>query len=222
MKNLSYKYVALALCLLSACREAKQSIEETLHPKVQKNKPASHGTPATDASGLMKEALSALPDEHYPSLFENASTLDSIQQALQNLPKFKGKNLFFLRGITFYNYKGGMIFIDLQDPDKPENVDTYTYSNGEWAQERPVKISGNFPVKLLLAPLDGVKFSTAKKVYDLGLEKAKTVEEAEPISHVYFNQLKELRVKEWYLMINGARHNYNVRFDANGNLVSMK
>lgn len=222
MKNLSYKYLILVLCLLCACQEAKKSIDETLHPKVQKNKKATSNSSTTSSTEVISEIISSLPDEKYKSLFESASTLDSIQQALQNLPNLKGKELFFLRGVTFYDYKGGIISIDLQDPDKPENVDTYSYSNGEWAQERPVKITGSFPVKLLLAPFDGIKFSTAKKVYDFGVEKAKAVEGAEPISHVYFNQLKAVHVKEWYLMINGDRHNYYVRFDANGNLISMK
>lgn len=70
--------------------------------------------------------------------------------------------------------------------------------------------------------LDEVKSSTAKKVYDTGMEKAKTVEGAESITHVYFNQIKAVHVKEWYLMIKGARRNYQVKFDVNGKFVGMK
>lgn len=80
-------------------------------------------------------------------------------------------------------------------------------------------ITGNshFSLEMLLMPLDEVKFSTAKKVYDIAMEKSKTIEGAEPTSHVYFNQIKAVHVKEWYVMIRGARRQYRITFDINGN-----
>lgn len=227
MKTSAYKLLIIgwAFCLFTACKQAQQSIDETLHPRPQKQKtaPTSSATgtsTSVSVSSIISDAMAG--EEQYKSIFESASTLDSIQQALQNLPKLKGKRLFFLKGFYFYDYHGGMISIELQDPDRPENVDTYTYSNGEWLMQGPVKISGHFPLKLLLAPLDEVKFSTAKKVYDIGVEKAKDVEGAQPITHVYFNQIKEVHVKEWYLMIKGDRRDYQLTFDATGTLVKTR
>ena len=224
MKTLRYSVLAIILSLpfLVSCNEARKSIEETLHPKPRKKvAPADSPTSSTVVSSS-SYSFSTDSQESFKSIFESAAALDSIQQELKNLPHFKGKKLFFLRGFYFYDYQGGIISIDLQDPDNTKNIDTYTYSNGEWSIRQPVKITGNFPLKFLLAPLDEVKFSTAKKVYDAGLEKSKTIEGAEPITHVYFNQIKEVHVKEWYLMIKGARHDYQVKFDANGKFMGMR
>jgi len=224
MKTLRYSVLAIILSLpfLVSCNEARKSIEETLRPKPRKKvAPADSPTSSTVVSSS-SYSFSTDSQESFKSIFESAAALDSIQQELKNLPHFKGKKLFFLRGFYFYDYQGGIISIDLQDPDNTKNIDTYTYSNGEWSIRQPVKITGNFPLKFLLAPLDEVKFSTAKKVYDAGLEKSKTIEGAEPITHVYFNQIKEVHVKEWYLMIKGARHDYQVKFDVNGQFMGMR
>lgn len=160
----------------------------------------------------------------FSSIFEDAGRLDSIQQVLYDMPHLKGKKLFFLAGIYFYDYQGGMISVDLQDPDKPENVDTYTYSNGRWEIQKPVKINGNshFPLETLLMPLQEIRFSTAKKVYDAALERSKGIEGAEGTHHVYFNQLKAVSVKEWYIIIPAARHNYRFTFDVAGNFKSVQ
>lgn len=218
MKTLLYKWVFILLTLapLASCKEARKSIEETLHPKPQKK----IATPAPEHSSTVTFSI---PDqEDYKSIFESATALDSIQQELCSLPHLKGKKLFFFLGFFFYDYQGGMISINLQDPDHPENIDTYVYSNGEWQEQQPFKVPGRLPLKNMLMSLDEVKFSTAKKVYDAGVEKSKTIEGAEAITHVYFDQIKAVRVKEWYLMIKGARRDYQVKFDVNGKFVGMK
>ncbi|SFE76498.1 hypothetical protein SAMN05518672_1109 [Chitinophaga sp. CF118] len=225
MKTLHYNViiVLLPLFLLASCKEAKKSIEETLHPKPQKRTaPATDNNTSSTVIFSSSSTFSTTQQQSYKSIFESEGALDSIQQELRNMPHLIGKKLFFLQGFYFYDYQGGMISIDLQDPDKPENVDTYTYSNGEWQMQKPVQITGNFALKSLLMSLDEVKFSTAKKVYDIAVEKSKTIEDAGPINHVYFNQIKVVHVKEWYIMINGARHNYRVKFDVNGKLMSME
>jgi hypothetical protein len=234
MKTSAYNTLSLllAICLLVSCKEFKKSIDETLHPKPsQKRAAAGNDTSSSSVTYSSSSAtfsssavLSSVGEQDYTSIFASAATLDSIQQLLRDMPGLKGKKLLMLNGIYFYDYRGGMISVDLQDPDKPENVDTYTYSNGEWQMKKPVKIAGNghFPLELLLMPLDEVKFSTAKKVYDTAVEKSKTVEGAEPSPHVYFNQLKAVHVKEWYVMIRGDRHDYRITFDVNGNFRAMK
>lgn len=230
MKTLPYSALAilLTLFLLASCKDAKKSIEETLHPKPkEKTAPAGDPISTTVTSSSFSTSSSTSHEsyqsgqQNYKSIFESAEPLDRIQQALLNMPDLKGKKLFFMAGFYFYDFQGGMISIQLQDPNKPENVDTYTYRNGEWQIEKPVKITGNIPLKLLLMPLDEVKFSTAKKVYDTAVEKSRTIEGAEPITHVYFTQLKQVNVKEWYVMINGARYSYQLKFDINGKLMTM-
>ncbi len=228
MKTCPYSTVVLLICcLMVSCKEARKSIEDTLHPKSQRKA----GSPDKNAfsstttfSSSSSTVSSSTHEQTFTSIFNSAENLDSIQHALYDLPGFKGKKLRFLNGLYFYDYRGGMISIDLQDPNNPENVDTYTYSNGEWKIQKPVVITGNghFPLEMLLAPLDEVKFSTAKKVYDIAVERSKTIEGAEPTQHIYFTQINAVHVKEWYVMIRGARRNYRITFDVNGRLKEMR
>jgi hypothetical protein len=226
MKTSLYSVVVLLIFFFAAsCKEARRSIEETLHPRAQKKAVQPDSETYSSTTTFSSSSVSSSTHEQtFTSIFESAETLDSIQQALYEMPGLKGKKLRFLNGLYFYDYRGGMISIDLQDPNKPENVDTYTYSNGEWQIQKPVRISGNghFPLEMLLAPLDGVKFSTAKKVYDIAVEKSKTIEGAGPTQHIYFTQMNAVHVKEWYVMIRGARRNYRITFDINGRLRDMR
>jgi len=229
MKSSPYNtfIVLLTFLLITSCKEARKSIDETLHP-VPRNKTKAGdsdamGTSSASSSTIFSSstAFSAVQAEQgFKSIFDDAALLDSIQQELYNMPGFKGKRLFFMASLYFYDYRGGMISVDLQDPDNPDNIDTYTYSNGAWERQRPVKITGSrhFPLQMLLMPLDEIKFSTAKKVYDIGVERSKTIEGAKPIQHVYFSHIKAVHVKEWYIMIQGNRRDYRLTFDVNGNL----
>lgn len=227
MKTFPYNTFAVLLIffLAASCKEIRKSIEETLHPKAEKKAASPDGDTFSSTTTFSSSSVSSSTHEQtFTSLFESAETLDSIQQLLYDIPGLKGKELHFLNGLYFYDYRGGVISVDLQDPNKPENVDTYTYSNGEWQIQRPVTITGNghFPLKLLLAPLDDVKFSTAKKVYDIAVEKSKTIEGAEPTQHIYFTQINAVHVKEWYVMISGARRRYRITFDVNGRMKEMR
>jgi len=226
MKTSHYKIstILLTFFLMTSCKEVRRSIDETLHPVAQKKQaPAVSNTSSSSTTFSSSTVISSSSEEVSSSIFESAATLDSIQQALYNVPHLKGKKLFFMAGFYFYDYQGGMISVDLQDPDNPGNVDTYAYSHGAWEIQKPVKMAGmqHFPLDMLLMPLDEVKFSTAKKVYDIAVEKSKTIEGAEPIQFVYFSQIKAVHVKEWYIMIQAARHDYRITFDVNGNFRAM-
>jgi hypothetical protein len=227
MKTLRYNIVPLLLTffVLTSCKQIRKSIDETLHPSEAKKAVPDRSNSVSSSTVSSSTIVSSFTHgETVRSIFDNAATLDSIQQKLHDMPGFKGKQLYFLNGFYFYDYNGGIISVDLQDPGNSENVDTYTYSNGEWEIQKPVKIVGNghFPLEMLLMPLDDVKFSAAKKVYDMAVEKSKTIEDPKPIQHIYFNQLKAVRVKEWYVIIQGARRNYRLTFDINGSFREMK
>lgn len=227
MKTSPYSaFVVLLISLLAvSCKEVRKSIDDTLHPKSERKKAKPDNEAFSSTTVLSSSVVSSsIHEQTFKSIFESAETLDSIQQALHDMPGFKGKKLRFLNGFYFYDYQGGMISVDLQDPGNPENVDTYTYSNGEWRRQKPVMITGSrhFPLETLLMPLDEVKFSTSKKVYDIAVEKSKTVEGAGPVQHVYFNQIKVVHVKEWYIMIQGARRHYRITFDVDGRLKEMR
>ena len=217
--------ILLGVLFMTSCKELRKSIDETLHPVAQKKTaPTDSNSASSSITFSSSSVFSSSSEQNFNSIFESAATLDSIQQELYNMPGFKGKKLFFMAGIYFYDYRGGIISVDLQDPNNPENVDTYTYSNGEWEIQKPVKTTSNphFPLKMLLMPLDEIKFSTAKKVYDIAWEKTKAIEGVERTQHVYFSQIKAVHVKEWYVMIRTARRDYRITFDVDGNFRGMR
>ncbi|RQO30372.1 hypothetical protein DBR32_12440 [Taibaiella sp. KBW10] len=225
----SYVLLTLALLSLSACNRVRRSIDETLHPKAQKTTPQREGRSVSSAgsstSVTTSSTLGAAVDTR--SIFESTERLDSIQAQLQALPHLKGKKLMFFQGFFFYDFQGGMIIINLQDPDKPENIDVYTYKDGTWQEPKPLKTTGQEALAKagvnMFMPLDQIRFSTAKKIYAFAQEKAKTIEGAEPILYVNFNQLRTrgFALKEWYILVNGTRHNYSLKFDLEGNFKEM-
>jgi len=216
--------ILLIFLLMISCKEVRKSIDETLHPASGKKAATEASSTASSTTFSSSSVFSSGPAQSFKSIFEDAAFLDSIQQELSNMPGLKGKKLFFMAGLYFYDYQGGIISIDLQNPDNPDNVDTYAYSNGEWERQKPVKITGNrlLPLEMLLMPLDEIKFSSAKKVYDIAVEKSKGIEGARPIQHVYFSQIRAVHVKEWYIMIQGDRRNYRITFDVKGNFREMR
>ena len=217
--------VLLSVLFMTSCKDLRKSIDETLHPVEQKKTAPTDSNSASSSTTFSSSSVfSSGSEQNFKSIFESGARLDSIQQALYNMPGLKGKKLFFMAGLYFYDYQGGMISVDLQDPNNPENVDTYTYSNGEWDIQKPVKITGNphFPLKMLLMPLDEIRFSTAKKVYDIAWEKTKAIEGVERTQHVYFSQIKAVHVKEWYVMVRTDRHDYRITFDVDGNFREMR
>lgn len=210
----------LFFLLTTSCKELRKSIDDTLRPIPPQNREQGASNTSSSISFSSSTTFSSHEEQHFRSIFDNAETLDSIQQALYNLPGLKGKKLFFMAGLYFYDYQGGMISVGLQDPDIPNNVDTYVYNNGAWEKQQPVKMAGtpHFPLEMLLMPLNELKFSTAKKVYDIAVERSKAIEGAEPVKHIYFSQIKAVHVKEWYVIIQGSRQNHRITFDVDGNI----
>jgi hypothetical protein len=221
--------------LLPSCKEIEDSFEKTRHPKPEREKAASKELPEVESevssstvviteSETITESRSETHSdgkENNKSIFADAGELDRIQSELKNLPQFKGKELKLYQSLHFYDYQGGQISINIQNPDTTENIDTYVYVQGKWQQAQPVKITGPQVKQVdFLMPLDEIKFSTAKKVFDQTIEKAKEVSGASKVQFVYFtymkiNALKKTNAK-WYTMLNGARKNVSLNFDIKG------
>lgn len=232
MKPILYRtilFLFAASSLLSSCKEIEDSIEKTRHPKPErkietaKELPA-HENEASSSTIVITETETETiseKEENTTSIFADAEKLDRIQTELKNLPQFKGKDLKLYQSLHFYDYKGGQISINIQNPDTAENIDTYLYAYGKWQEPQPVKISGpNVKQVDFLMPLNEIKFSTAKKVFDQSIETAKDIPGASKIQFVYFTfiNIKALNRKhaKWYTMVNGSRKNVSLNFDING------
>ncbi|MFT4094406.1 MAG: hypothetical protein QM640_12275 [Niabella sp.] len=234
----------LLVFAFASCRQIRKSYEDTLKPQpgYEQNHnvyPGSSSSSTTTSSDTTIETnasgnISKIIDEamakaglksgqsNYTSIYASADKLDSIQQELQNLPKLKGKKVNMYQQLYFYDFQDGIISVQIQDPDIPENVDEYRYVRGQWQQPTPVKITGNIPMKDYLFLLEKIKFSTAKKVHDQAGKKADETEGNKASDHVYFDHmiipLSRSAHTIWYTSISGTRHDYYLDFDVNGNL----
>jgi hypothetical protein len=152
---------------------------------------------------------------------ESAEKLDAIQSDLRNLSQFKGKELMMYRGIYMYKSSGDWIInISIQDPDKPENVDEYTYKDGKWGAPKPEQSPAQDEFREYTSSLSNLKFSAAHNVYTVSVQKAKEIEGAEPVENIHYYYRKGGR-SEWNVYINGARNKYQLHFDKAGNFVKM-
>lgn len=157
-------------------------------------------------------------------LLSNVEKLQQAEDALKELPKFKGKDVRVFQNVQFYGGTMSRIEIELIDPDKPENVDHYTYQNGSWSEPQPVQISGGGDMKDNSTPLNDIKFATVATVHKNWLEKATTVEGAkQELDYIYFSLWVPNQTREWRASsIDGAREKYDISFNSDGSVKEFK
>ncbi|MGH2624961.1 MAG: hypothetical protein ACRDE7_14935 [Sphingobacterium sp.] len=199
-----------------SCDWVSQSIDETNHPVDE----ASKTTVGSEQNKDADKASTKTEEEETISFFADSIKLVEIQKKLLNLPKFQGKNVLFYRDIYFYDFKGGDVSLKIQDPDKPENLDTYTYQDGKWKAPQPVNTSGNNTWDKDLLNLNKLDFSAVKKINDIIEEKKRTIEGAKEVNHIYYSNSRE--DYEWRAYIRGSRKNYTLTFKRNGDLNTFK
>lgn len=220
-----------ALLMFCSCEQINQSFEQTRHPRPEKSgatmhtETESHST-SSSATTTIVESGSADPSANR-SIFEDAATLDRIQSELENLPQFRGKKLMLYQTLYFYDFQGGRISVNIQNPDTTENIDQYVYANGKWQEPTPVKTFGQLQQEVdFLMPLNRIRFATAKKINDVANEKIKDIPGGKTNGFIYFNcmRIKRLNKTEagWYLQIQGTRSDLRLNFDPDGNLKEMK
>ena len=147
----------------------------------------------------------------------DVTALQKAEAELKALPKFSGKEVNVFQNVHFYN--DGRIMIELQDPDKPENIDHYEYANGKWGEPQPVQISGDGNMKDNTTPLNDIQFATVATVARNWNEKAAAVEGVEPLSMVYFFLNVMSGERYWNAnTINGTREKYHITFNMDGSV----
>ncbi len=176
------------------------------------------------SKAVSKAAAAATSDENAQKLTD-AEYLQKAEDALRELPKFKGKSIMIFQEATFY--KDGRISICLQDPSSPNNVDQYQYANGSWEDPQPVQLSGDGEMKDNLIPLDKFKFVTVAKIANTWMEKAKSLpdfdETKNPLTMVGLG-LNTVSGEPRTIVpdIETARSKYDVDFNLDGSLKSFE
>lgn len=159
MNTVPYKTLALAtaLALLAACGNDAPKADNAAQPNQDKHE-----------EFRKKDAAERKHHEDKTYYLGDAAALQKAEDSLKALPKFKDKPIQYFQSIGFYAGKGKpRIIIKLSDPDKPENIDEYTYNFTEsaWGEPKPVQIIGGGDVKSNLLPLSDVRFADiAEKV----------------------------------------------------------
>lgn len=150
------------------------------------------------------------------NLIADAPALKKAEDELKNLPKFKGKDIKIFQNVHFY--EDGRIILALQDPEKPDNIDEYTFDDGKWFEPQAVQISGDGKTEDNVFPLSDIKFETVANIYKQIEEKAKSIEGGKAQGHIYYNLNVMNQTGQWYTNIDGTREKYSGYFNADGSL----
>ena len=230
--------IIMMMCV--SCNQFRQSIHDTLYgsdtdssyknlPKSQEEE-ASTITSGSDTSVSAHISISTstttttIEHSNGTTIVHNSHTTNdnflsdaiallNAENALRALPAFAGKSIYLYKAIHFYN--DGRINVTIQHPDNPEYIDEYNYSNGKWEDPKPVQLSVHDDIKKALISLDNVNFVCASAVYSNYNRKAREVQGAAPLTHIY--GIFESRKLIWHPQsINGSREKYFISFNPSG------
>lgn len=176
-------------------------------------------------SKAAEKATEAATSEGGEQQLTDAEYLQKAEDALREMPKFKGKSIMIFQEAFFYN--DGRIKTCIQDPNNPDNIDQYEYSGGSWGEPQPVQISGDGEMKDNLIPLDNFKFVTVAKIANTWMEKAKSLpdfdEEKNPLTMVGLG-MNTISGKPRIITpdVGTTRAKYDIEFNLDGTLKSFK
>ncbi|MHC8947819.1 hypothetical protein [Sphingobacterium hungaricum] len=210
-----FAILAFSLYFIS-CDKLRESFERTKNPKRIDLRQAD--------DEIHSDTVAHSKAKTFQSLYHSAERLDSIQSELENLPELKGKKINIYHSLYFYDFKAGYISIRIQNPDSASYIDEYKYQNGEWQQPVPVKLSRLEKIDDGLMPFNEIKFSTAKIVHDVSMDKTKELGGKGNIQHVYFNFHNYAKNKKatWNTRIYGVRADYSAYFSIDGKFLEMR
>lgn len=149
----------------------------------------------------------------------DTEALGKAEEALKNLPRFKGKKIRLYSDVHFYD--DGRVMLSVQHPDNPEYIDAYEYDDGAWSEPKPVQISVRTNIESKLFDLDKITFKTVATIANNYDEKAKTIEGAKPANHVYGVIWGSNFV--WYpRSIDGSRQRFAIDFNLDGSITMFR
>lgn len=204
--RLVYIVIVTQTLMMSSCKQLTRSIEDTF-------KQPSEGQLKTKGRGSIGDIINT-------NYLSDAQYLRGAQHALKELPKFKGKALNVYSDIHFYD--DGRVMLSIQDPDIPENIDSYTFKGGEWMKPEPVQVSRLTELSLQLLPLDSVDFGTVTSLFDYMQNQSKEIEGAEPVTHIYLIIRPTMFGIQWFASVRGIRGVYSLRALLSGEILKFE
>ncbi len=184
-------------------------------------------TDKSSASAIIENALKSATgssEKADDGKFLRSDAIEKAFDALKAMPKFKGKKVMVFQDITFYDFQGGRITLSISDPNKPDNIDQYEYTNGAWGDPAPINLSGDGKVSDNLTNLDEINYKAIPNMMKIADEKAKGVEGGKVGNMISFSYMPALNMRFFQLPdgIKGTRESYNLRFDKAGNVSEFK
>lgn len=172
-----------------------------LHPESKCDMNASDWSECHKAYSEKQKKINEQKQEEN-AIFKHPEQLKEAQDKLRTT--FQGKPIRFHSGIHFYHNR---IAAELYNPDKPDEVDKYTYEvkTKAWQKGEPVKSPNVGPSN---GPWDAnrIDFSKAHDFYKMLAEKAKEIEGAEPITSLNISKWDDALT--WRGYIRATRANY--------------
>ena len=187
---------------LAACQQVSQSIKDTFNTL-----PEEQATAQTSGNGRIV------------GFVDDSQALAQAEESLRSLPQYQNTSIYLYGDIHFYD--DGRIYAQLQHPEKPEYIDTYSYGNGTWSGPEPVQLSVYDDLESKLVALDSVPFSTVATVARHYNEKAATVAGAGDTNHIYL--IIRYGITMWYpQQIDGTRESWHIYFRRDGSIATFK
>lgn len=127
-----------------------------------------------------------------------------------------------IRALQFTVYKT-FSTLQAQDPNKPENVDEYTYRNGK-VEKRPVKLYGSGKLEDNLFSLSDVNIDAVSTLFDEAQNqvKEKDIEGAKDPYMIIKKNLPFTNKVIWRVYMSGTRKNLNMEADVNGKVTKVE
>lgn len=208
---------------LSACGGEEQKSEV---PAAQAEGSAAHNaqemTPAQQAIAEHQAKMEAEKNALNP--LADAAALQKAEDALKALPQFAGKELNVFQDVHFYKDR---IEMDVQDPNKPENIDSYVYTfdDGKWSEPSPVRLSGDGDMKPNLTPLKDIHFAdVANKLiplYKQTVEKEQITPQEDIPTFVSFILVVPTQDRFWQTSIDTDRAEMTLRMNPDGSFQAL-
>lgn len=126
-----------------------------------------------------------------------------------------------IKALQFNVYKN-FSTLQAQDPNKPENVDEYTYRNGK-IDKRPVKLYGSGKLEDNLFSLSDVNIDAFSALHEEAQNKAKE-KDVEGAKDPYMIIKKNLPFSNkviWRVYMTGTRKNLHIEADADGKITKV-
>ncbi|MGO1245394.1 MAG: hypothetical protein ACTJHT_13100 [Sphingobacterium sp.] len=200
--------LAILMFLMSSCTQVTQSFKDTF------TQPAEGGSPGGTAASMQQREKE---NEQRTNYLRDAGYLRAAKKKLEKLTKFQGKVLNVYSDIHFYD--DGRIMLNLQDPSIAENIDTYTFRDGQWQTPEAMRVSGHDSLNDGLIPLDTVDFGTVTMIYDYLRKESQSIEGAADVSHIYLI-IRPINIgNQWYASLQGARATYSLRATLSGEIL---